>query len=71
MYLNEMELKFYYEMKKEEMEKAISANRFSKNNQKPKFYMNFFKDFNQNKPQDIYAVQKPICCNINTQEVCC
>jgi hypothetical protein len=53
MYINEMELRARYEMKKEEVRLAMLASRFKNN----------FKKSN--------VVQKPNCCEIKIQEVCC
>ena len=60
MFFNEMQLKVYYEMKKEEMEKAILADQFSKNRKKVKVYRRLFN-----------WAEKPNCCNANMQKVCC
>lgn len=67
MYFNEMELKVYYEMRKEEMEKAVLASRYSKNSPTSKLYRNFLNMFKKNQK----AVPKPDCCEIKIQEVCC
>ncbi|MCH6265890.1 MULTISPECIES: hypothetical protein [Neobacillus] len=67
MYFNEMELKVYYEMKKEEMEKAVLASRYSKNSPASKLYRNFLNMFKKNQK----AVPKSDCCEIKIQEVCC
>lgn len=69
MYFNQMELKAYYEMKKEEMEKAVLASRYSKNSPKSKLYRHFFNMFKKEQTQNV--VPKSMCCEIKIQEVCC
>jgi hypothetical protein len=71
MLFNEMQLKVYYEMKREEMEKAILASKYSKNNEKVKFYRKFFNLIKEYKKQKKYVVPKSNCCDIKIQQVCC
>lgn len=71
MYFNEMELKVYYEMKKEEMEKAVLAIEYLKKSQKAKVYRDFLNIFKKNPKQKKYVVPKTNCCEIKIQKVCC
>lgn len=71
MFFNEMQLKVYYEMKKEEMEKAISASKFSKSSQKESLYKWVFNAFRNIKTQKKYLTAKPNCCDRQIQQVCC
>jgi hypothetical protein len=70
MYFNKMELKAYYEMKKEEMEKAVMASKNSKSSNRTKLFRNLLYMI-KNKIQNKYFVPKKNCCDINTQQVCC
>lgn len=71
MLINEMQLKVHYEMKKEEMEKAILARKYSKNNEKVKLYRKFLNLFKENKKEKKFVVLMPNCCNIQIQQLCC
>lgn len=71
MFFNEMQLKVYYEMKKEAMEKAISASKFSKSREKESLYKKAFNAFRNIKTQKKYLNAKPNCCDIQIQQVCC
>ncbi|MGN7299450.1 hypothetical protein [Ferdinandcohnia sp. SAFN-114] len=71
MYFNEMDLKVHYEMKKEEMEKAILASKYSKYSGKETLYTKFFSALKNSKLQKKYLEATPNCCNIKIQEVCC
>jgi hypothetical protein len=70
MYFNKMELKAYYEMKKEEMEKAVIASKYSISSNRTKLYKNLLNMF-KNKIQNKYFVPKKNCCDIKSQQVCC
>ena len=52
MFFDEMQLKVFYEMKKEEMEKALLASRNSKNSKRTNLYRNFLNLFKKNKKQN-------------------
>ncbi|MEH7418158.1 hypothetical protein V7266_23095 [Neobacillus drentensis] len=68
MYFNEMELKVYYEMRKEEMEKAALTSKYRKNKPKAKLFSNFLSMIKKNQQQK----QISICCEkINIQKGCC
>lgn len=71
MFFNEMQLKVHYEMKKEEMEKAVLASKYSKNNGKGKFHRKFLNLFKEKHRQKKFVVPKPNCCDIKIQQVCC
>jgi hypothetical protein len=67
MYYNEMDLKVYYEMKRQEMEKEISANRSLKAKKQTSFYTSFLNALHKLQQRKKSVVPKPSCC----QEVCC
>jgi predicted nucleotide-binding protein len=71
MFFNEMQLKVYYEMKKEEMEKAMSASKYSKSNQKENLFKVFFNAIKNIKTQKKNLNAKQNCCDIKIQQVCC
>ncbi len=71
MYFNEMDLKAYYEMKKEEMEKEVLAKEYSKNRQMPKLLSYFLNLFKKNQIQKKNVLRKLNCCEIKIQKVCC
>jgi hypothetical protein len=71
MYFNEMEVKVDYEIKKEEMKKAVLASDYSKKNQKAKVNRNFLDMFTINPKQKKFVVPKTNCCEIKIQKVCC
>jgi hypothetical protein len=62
MLFNEMQSEVYYEMKKEEMEKVILANKFSKSSEKESFFKKFFKVLMDTKTQKKYLNAKQYCC---------
>jgi hypothetical protein len=66
MYFNQMELKVYYEMKKEEMEKAVMAGEYLKKGQKRIGFRHFI-----NKLKKKSVVPKTNGCEIKIQKVCC
>jgi hypothetical protein len=67
MYLNDKELQFYYEMKKEEMTKEISTNRYSVNNKTP-FYQGFLHVLQHIHSRKNSGAPKVNCCSY---KVCC
>jgi hypothetical protein len=71
MFFNEMQLKVYYEMKKEEMKKAISASKFSKSSEKESLFKRVFHAFRNFNSQKRYLNAKPSCCDMQIQPVCC
>ena len=71
MFFNERQLKVYYEMKKEEMEKALLASKSSKSSEKESLFKRVFHAFRNFKTQKKYLNAKPNCCDIQIQPVCC
>jgi hypothetical protein len=71
MYFNEGDLKLYYEMKKEEMEQSIAANRYAKENKKTPFYKSFMNVLQSKQSRKKAVVPQLQCCSINSQGVCC
>jgi len=65
MYLNDLELQLYYERKKEEMTKEISANRYTVKN-KTSFYQGFLHVLQHSRKNSVPS--KGNCCSY---EVCC
>lgn len=70
MFLNEMQLKAYYEMKREEMERAVLNSKYSRTNGMERLYREFFYKPNPKNTQN-NLTETPYCCNITTQPMCC
>ena len=71
MLFNEMNLKIYYEMRKEEMEKAILASKYTKDHKKNQFIKNYFQALKKNKTQKINLEAAANCCTIKVRQTCC
>lgn len=71
MYFNDLEFKYYYEMKKEEMEKEIAANRYLIKNNKTPIYKRFLHVLQKKQIRKKSIVNGSNCCNISSHEVCC
>lgn len=71
MFFNEMQLKAYYEMKKEEMEGAILTSKHSRIIEKARLYRKFFFMLNNGNSQKKNLKERQNCCNITIQQVCC
>jgi hypothetical protein len=71
MYLNDLELKLYSEMKKEEMAKEISANRYVNQNNHTPFYKSLLHALQKNQTRKTSGIPRSNCCKTNNHEVCC